>query len=254
MATMGVKQDYNQFIDKLHQQGLKTTYINTAAGEANFSTYGNALSQSMQNEIMDSFNTEEDYKMQAEIAGLFKGKGSNFMDSSSFVSSCKNLGYNVKVEYRSTSYIRDYKSGNFSNTVGNGAIAFYTISDGQGGEIKIADANGNGGLETEEIFMNNILGDVMKDMSIPTNSAVSGSHATSGSNSSNKSEKDKEEKVTQEDFNEKVDEYLKRGYTKALSSSLAAKDLGKRYSYTGTLAAKLEKEEEKKKDDELLTA
>lgn len=220
-TTTNTRMNYNDFLNKLQSQGLKTT--STEANEANFSTYGNALSDSLKSQIMDSFDRDEDYEIQANIAGLFKGKGSNFMDSDSFMAGCQNLGYTVNVEYQSTSYISDYKAGNYSNSVSNGAIAVYTISDGHGGEIKIADANGNGGLETEEVFMNNILGDVMKDISIPTNaSGASGaSTASSASDSDNKAE----EKVTQADYNEKVEEYLERGFSENLAKNLANSDL-----------------------------
>ena len=219
-TTTNTQMNYNEFLNKLQSQGLKTTY--TEANEANFSTYGNALSDSLKSQIMDSFDRDEDYEIQANIAGLFKGKGSNFMDSDSFMAGCQSLGYSVNVEYQSTSYISDYKAGNYSNSVSNGAIAVYTISDGHGGEIKIADANGNGGLETEEVFMNNILGDVMKDISIPTNaSSASAASSSSSSTSDNK----EEEKVTQADYNEKVEEYLERGFSENLAKNLANSDL-----------------------------
>lgn len=219
-TTTNTQMNYNDFLNKLQSQGLKTTY--TEANEANFSTYGNALSDSLKSQIMDSFDRDEDYEIQANIAGLFKGKGSNFMDSDSFMAGCQSLGYSVNVEYQSTSYISDYKAGNYSNSVSNGAIAVYTISDGHGGEIKIADANGNGGLETEEVFMNNILGDVMKDISIPTN--ASGASATSSSSASDSDNK-AEEKVSQADYNEKVEEYLERGFSENLAKNLANSEL-----------------------------
>ena len=246
-TTTNTQMNYNEFLNKLQSQGLKTT--STGANEANFSTYGNALSDSLKSQIMDSFDRDEDYEIQANIAGLFKGKGSNFMDSSSFVSGCQSLGYNVKVEYQSTSYISDYKAGNYSNSVSNGAIAVYTISDGHGGEIKIADANGNGGLETEEVFMNNILGDVMKDISIPTNaSGASAASASSGSNSTSGNKAD--EKVSQADYNDKVEEYLERGFSENLAKNLANSDLDVfNMTYTGN--ADKVKEENGEKEAEV---
>ena len=168
------------------------------------------------------------------------------MNQKSFISGCKSLGYEVKVEYVKTSYISDYKAGNFSNSVGTGSIAVYTISDGMGGEIKIADANGNGGLETEELFMNNILGDVMKDISIPTNNNVAAQSVSPSSNSAqsvfenknatNTIETKKEEKVSQDEFNNKVEEYLKKGYSEQIAILKAKTELNvMAMMYTGTM-------------------
>ena len=39
-----------------------------------------------------------------------------------------------------------------------------TFKDANGGEIKIADANGNAALETDELFMNEILGGITTDI------------------------------------------------------------------------------------------
>ncbi len=227
--------NYNDFLSELQAQGLKTTY--TSEKEADFSDYGNALSADLKAQIADSFDNERDYQMQAEIAGLYKGKGSNFMNSQSFISGCKGLGYDVKVQYVKTSYISDYKAGNFSNSVTNGAIAVYTISDGMGGEIKIADANGNGGLETEELFMNNILGDVMKDINIPTNSVSTSSSESSTEGNINilNTNNNQDKKITQEDFNTKVEKYLNRGFSKEMAIIKAKIELNiMSMNYTGS--------------------
>ena len=61
----------------------------------------------------------------------------------------------------------------------NGAIAVYTFSDGKGGEIVIADANGNGGLETEELFANEILSGIASDLKADASKNIHGSSSSS---------------------------------------------------------------------------
>ena len=221
--------NYSDFIANLQNAGLKTTSIREGK-EANFADYGNALSSDLQQQILDSFDCEQDYILQQEIASLFTGK--NYINSGNFKSACKQLGLSVEVSYQKTSYIPDYKNGNFSNSVSNGSIAVYTISDGMGGEIKIADANGNGALETEELFMNQILGDINSEIGKIEPSGVANIEASSESNPLS-SEKE-EEKITQTDFNKEVEKSMKKGKEEFEAVFDACLKLGVMMSYTGT--------------------
>lgn len=170
---------YDDWTESLNARGIKTTKL--GANEANFANYAAALSDDLKNDILNSFDCEADYKLQAQIAGIFSG--TNVVQSGDIISACKKLGIDVSVEYTKTSYIVDNKKGgqyanNKTNAI-NGSIAVYTFSDGNGGEIKIADANGNGALETEEIFMNEILSGVASDVEINFTDGLIG-HGNSG--------------------------------------------------------------------------
>ena len=203
---------YKEFEERLHQAGIKTTSIREGK-EANFADYGNALSADLQQQILDSFDCEQDYQLQSMIADLYNDNKS-VLQSGEFKSACESMGLKVSISYQKTTYIADYKAGNFDNSVGTGSIAVYTISDGMGGEIKIADANGNGALESEEIFMNQILGDINYEISVQQGISVgnTGSAVSSQSNGIGNENKDKE--VSQIDFNKEVERLIRQGYDK----------------------------------------
>lgn len=183
---MAAIQSYGDFKASLEERGLKTT--RTGQREANFADYGNALGGNVKQMVMDSFDNEQDYKLQSQLAAAFKNK--NAVDMADIKSFCKANGIKCNVEYVKTQYIVDNKKGgkyaNNTNAI-NGNIAVYTFSDGQGGEIKIADANGNGALESEELFMNEILSGITSDIA-----AANGMNsASSGQNSAQSIEKNK---------------------------------------------------------------
>lgn len=210
--------NYNTFISNLEAKGLQTTEL--YGDETNFQQYGEALGANTKQEIMQSFDNSQDYILQQQIAELFKNQ--SVMDEGAFVSACQSLGLSCSVEYESTSYISDYKAGNTSGSVSDGYIAIYTISDGKGGEIKIADANGNGSLECEELFMNEILGDISSGIMA---GASTGSAAGTGA----------VKEITQDEFNQKVEEYLMAGFKKSEATSLANMILHtENKTYTGT--------------------
>lgn len=218
--TTGTKS-YDDFVSEMNAAGIKTTNINS--NEANFADYGNALSDDLKQRIMDSFDCEQDYELQSLIAGIYSDAGVSVLQSGQFVSACKSLGLNVNIEYQQTSYIWDYKAGNFSNQEINGSIAVYTISDGMGGEIVIADANGNAALESEELFMNQILGDINYEISANKNvgasfsSGASSSSGLSGVEDSNSLFADKEnaDEVEQKDYDAMVEKFLEQGVSMA---------------------------------------
>ena len=166
-----VSGNYNDWITSLNSRGIKTTSL--GKNEANFADYTNALSESLKLEIMASFDCDADYDLQAKLASLYS---SNVEQSGNIVSAAKQAGIQVSVQYVNTSYIVDNKKGGqYANnkSATNGSIAVYTFKDANGGEIKIADANGNGALETEELFMNELLSGVVSDISAPSGSGVS---------------------------------------------------------------------------------
>lgn len=164
--SVTVKQTNEEYIQSLKDRGLKTT--RTGAKEADFVDYGNALGANVQKTVMDSFDKEQDYALQAKIAAGWKN--SNVKSAADVQAFCKANGIEVKINYEKTQYIVDNKKGgkyaNNTKNATNGSIAIYTFSDGKGGEIKIADANGNGALETEELFMNEILSGVTSDLKV----------------------------------------------------------------------------------------
>ena len=175
MGTNGVGS-YEAFLNTIKQRGLGTTSLGN--GEANFADYANALSSGLKEELLQSIGDEAgDAQLQSKVAGLFGGK--SVMQSNEIISAAKAAGLSVSVEYKSTSYIVDNKAdGHYDKDVTNGSIAIYTFSDGNS-TIKIADANGNGALEAEEIFLNEILGDVTNSLGAAgsTGGAASGPSA-----------------------------------------------------------------------------
>lgn len=173
MSTNGVGNSYEAFLQSIKSRGLGTTSLGN--GEANFADYANALSSSLKEELLQSIGDEAgDAQLQSKVAGLFGGK--SVMQSSEIISAAKAAGLNVSVEYVSTSYIVDNKAdGHYDKDVTNGSIAVYTFSDGNS-TIKIADANGNGALEAEEIYLNEILGDVTNSLGA-TGAATGGTSA-----------------------------------------------------------------------------
>lgn len=252
---------YDDFKQYLEDSGLKTTRVNSERGEANFFDYGAALSDELQDMICnpnkynldasddatDGFD-ENDKQLQAEIAALFKNK--NVMQRGDFVATLKSMGYEVSVSYVKTSYISDNKAdGHYDTDVRNGNIGVYTISDGKGGDLIIADANGNGALEVEEVMMNHILdgvnADVMADIKARQGiNGVSGSSSSSGNDAVKATEK--EEEVSQIEFNNIVEKYLEKGYGESLAENLANNDLDialHGMQYTGTFEAVQAEEE-----------
>lgn len=162
MSTNGIGKSYDEFLQTIKSRGLKTTSLGN--GEANFADYANALSGSLKEELLQSIGDEAgDSQLQAKVASLFGGK--SVLQHGEVMQKAKAAGLTCTVEYKKTSYIIDNKQdGHYDKDVTNGSIAIYTFSDGNS-TIKIADSNGNGALEAEEIFLNEILGDVTNDIS-----------------------------------------------------------------------------------------
>ncbi len=182
LKTQKIK-NYDEWIQSLNDRGLITTNIGN--GEADFSDYGNALSTDLQQRILNSFDNDQDYVLQQNLAALFTD--GNFEGQNDIMAKCKQMGIDVKCEYVSTSYIADNKYDGVHNKdhATNGSIAVYTFSDGKGGEIVIADANGNGGLETEELFANEILSGIASDLKADASKNVKGAYSSSNGGARN---------------------------------------------------------------------
>ena len=239
--------DYDEFIEGLNGQGNKTTRIHEK--EANFFDYGYALSDELKEMIVESFDNPQDEVLQAEIAALYQKYGASVLQRGDFMKMLRNNGYEVTCEYIKTSYISDNKAdGRWDTDITNGHIGVYTISDGKGGEIVIADANGNGALEIEEVFMNKILTDVAGEFnpSEKTDFVLNngGSHSNDSIiNQINELEEQAAEKkengvnVTQDDYNTMVEQYLNMGLGigTAEKNAVSRLKLGKdnEFSFTG---------------------
>ncbi len=233
-------QDYDIWAqEKREELGLKLT--NIGAKEADFSLYMNTLSEDLKNEISDSFDCQEDLDLQAEIAAAYKANGTNFLHRSDIAALCKKNGWKLECESYSTSYIPDYKAGNFSNSIKqNGRISVYTISDGNGGSIMIADANGNGGLEIEEVYGNELLNGIVSDIQPGTSDFKKGiQDVTRDANGDVEKDPNAEDanngKVSQAFFNAEVEEYINLGYSRNSAIQKAKDELKVTdLSYTGT--------------------
>lgn len=162
MSDEEIKAGYDEYIASLNEAGLKTTKL--GKNETNFAEYGAALSEEVAMDIINSFDTEADYILQQEIAGLFKNK--NVIDVGDFISALKSMGLEVSRTSVKTSYISDAKAHNgVGQYIENGSIGLFTIRDPEtGAEIKIPDANGNGAIEVEEVFMNELLSGISKEI------------------------------------------------------------------------------------------
>ena len=171
-------QGNDEWVASLKARGMKTTGIHDR--EANFEDYGNALSTEVQQMILNSFDTEQDYELQAKLATIFSN--TNYRTFDQIYAACKQLGITVSRESVRTTYIHDNKyDGRWNKTQAqNGSITMFTFSDGKGGEIKIADTNGNGALETEELFINEILTGIASDLQVSSsNMSLGGGHGSS---------------------------------------------------------------------------
>ncbi len=129
-----------------------------------FAQYAAALDDNIKQEILDSFDTEADYILQQEIAAAYK-TGSMPLDQ--FQKVLKSMGYKVNRTSVQTNYIIDDKkdAAHHGGEYTRGNITMYTISDPQtGAEIKIIDSNGNAEIELEEIFLNELLEGVARDI------------------------------------------------------------------------------------------
>lgn len=156
---------------------LKDSYSSSmkhkGKGYDSFQKYFNDLSSNIKNECLASFDTQADFAMQKTIAETLFSGGKTAVNINELQSKLAAKGITVSTEYKSATYrVDEYASGG-DGYVTNGAITVMTFKDKNGGEIKIADANGNAALETDELFMNELLGGVTADIgNLPTGDSV----------------------------------------------------------------------------------
>ena len=117
----------------------------------------NSLDDSIKQELISSFDCEADYQLQKDIAAYFGSRtGINNHDLNGTI----NInGKTIQVTSKKSEVAVDFY--NETNGMNHGAIDIFTFTDpSTGAEIKIADANGNGVIETEELFFNELLTDI----------------------------------------------------------------------------------------------
>lgn len=168
------KKAYDELIASLKANKFKTTSI-TDPREANFLDYGNGLGSNVQKMVLDSFGSNKaeaaaDKKLQDKLSKFWKKDNVSFMKPEELKKFCDANGIEMSVTYVKTQHIVDNKlSSKYDNNKTNatgGSVAVYSFKDknDKNGAIKVADANGNGGLEIEELFMNDYLTGITADI------------------------------------------------------------------------------------------
>ena len=143
--------------------GLKDKYKSNT-GYENFRKYFNDLSPNIVQDCLSTFVSQADLAMQQTIAEALYGSGRATVNINELQGILSSKGITVSTEYVSAQYRVDEFAVGGDGYVTNGAITVMTFKDANGGEIKIADANGNAALETDELFMNEILGGITTDI------------------------------------------------------------------------------------------
>ena len=201
--------------------GLKDKYKSNT-GYENFRKYFNDLSPNIVQDCLSTFDSQADLAMQQTIAEALYGSGSATVNINELQGILSSKGITVSTEYVSAQYRVDEFAVGGDGYVTNGAITVMTFKDANGGEIKIADANGNAALETDELFMNEILGGITTDIgNLPATNAESEgvieaediSHELydmlrdvdkpNKTSTSNQKEEEDSETMTEEDYNKK---------------------------------------------------
>lgn len=131
----------------------------------------NSLDDSIKQELISSFDCEADYQLQKDIAAYFGSRtGINNHDLNGTI----NInGKTIQVTSKKSEVAVDFY--NETNGMNHGAIDIFTFTDpSTGAEIKIADANGNGVIETEELFFNELLTDINTEIMNTNNNPQEG--------------------------------------------------------------------------------
>ncbi|GBF22975.1 hypothetical protein tpqmel_0379 [Candidatus Gastranaerophilus sp. (ex Termes propinquus)] len=151
---------YNDWVANLQSRGFRTTSL--SGNEANFSDYGNALSDNLKAQVMQNGQNKE---LQAKVAALFGGK--SVLQYGELESKCRQMGLTYSLKYEKTSYIADEKSVGTKGAkkVTSGSVGIITITCPTSGQkMTIVDSNGNAAIEIEEVFLNEILSGVTSDI------------------------------------------------------------------------------------------
>ena len=131
----------------------------------------NSLDDSIKQELISSFDCEADYQLQKDIAAYF---GSRTGINNHELNGTINInGKTIQVTSKKSEVAVDFF--NETNGMNHGAIDIFTFTDpSTGAEIKIADANGNGVIETEELFFNELLTDINTEIMNTNNNPQEG--------------------------------------------------------------------------------
>lgn len=148
---------------KVGSSNLKDAYKSNT-GYDNFKKYFDDLSPNIVQDCLNSFDSKADLDMQKVIAQKVFGSGKATANINELQGLLAGTGITVSTEYVQAQYRIDEFAVGGQGKVTNGAITVMTFKDANGGEIKIADANGNAALETDELFMNEILGGITADI------------------------------------------------------------------------------------------
>jgi len=180
MSDLSVNVSYDSKMQALKAAGLKTTGLNN--GEANFADYFKALQSTQEGKaLLASLGGDEELQM--EVAELYTQR--NVYDFETLKSKLASKGITVSEEWVSgVDHMIDQKfvgTGVEQHAKGLTVITF----EKNGKTFKVADANGNAALETEELMFNDILGDINSDLSALAN----------GSNTSSTNSADSKVKV-----------------------------------------------------------
>lgn len=170
MSTSIQSGSYDYFVQKLKAQGLKET--NLGEDEANFAKYFNALDPNIVKTLGG------DNSVRNKVAELFKRSNRSNIDIDKLMADCKASGINVKRDWISdTKHLADEKSAGKDHMAGG--LTILTFEYG-GKTFKVADANGNGVLETEELMFNDMLGGITSDLGAMAGGATSSNGINTG--------------------------------------------------------------------------
>ena len=252
-AAQSVRKNSNQtqeqILQKLKDAGIKTTKIHYEKGETDFAQYTAALDDELKKAIVDSFDCEADYILQQEILSLFQEKHS--MGTGTFKSTLAKMGYTISVDKVKTGLLTDWKADVGSNYERH-TIQLISIKDPKtGAEIKIADTNGNGYIEVEEVVANEFLTGIAAQIdisnlknapsasgSIASSSGELGNYTTASANGT-EAFTNQAERIQQETSAQNGKQRLSEQQYKILKEKLIKRFINKGYSETEASAKAL---------------
>lgn len=112
-----------------------------------FFNFGSALDEDLKHKITESFDSEADYILQNELSALFENKSS--FETKDFMTSIEDMGYEIEDD----SYKMDFDNGTIL-TIRNSST---------GASFSITDADNDGKIQAEELFMAQILDKIQNE-------------------------------------------------------------------------------------------
>jgi len=181
------RADYDEWANDLYNRfGMKGTRL--GKNETTFAEYAGALNDEVKQDILSSYNDQEgDKELSARVQAIYvqacKELGKKELSNTEFEKALRRNGLKVDRSSKKTSYIIDYKKGaaGHGGELTNGAISMFTITAEDGTEIKIADTNGNGSIELEEVLINELLSGIASDIDINKIQVASGGYGSDAS-------------------------------------------------------------------------